>query len=195
MKAVHFTLAFFTVLSTGVFAQEAVPSPAPAPAPAPSADPNFRLTLPGVSQPAPANENLGLIPETPEPVTKPKGKAIPEPKPSRKASDSPSRTSAVEDEMAARVRLRQLKTRVLREPKVQELYEKAQTAPTDYEKRENLKAFYTLLYTRIEKLDGSLKKRITTLRNQSIHRLAQTRIDPTDPIDPSERSDRTRREE
>jgi hypothetical protein len=96
--------------------------------------------------------------------------------------------------MAARIRLRQLKTRVLREPKVQELYEKAHASPTDYEKRENMKEFYTLLYTRIEKLDGSLKKRTTALRNQSVNRLKQTKIDPTDPIDPSERSDRTRRE-
>ena len=96
--------------------------------------------------------------------------------------------------MAARIRLRQLKTRVLQEAKVQELLAKAQTAPTDYERREDLKAFYTLLYTRIEKLDGTLKKRATNLRNTSIHRLAQTKVDPTDPIDPSERSDRTRRE-
>src|SRR4030095_3566967 len=123
MKAVHATLALFTVISTCIVAQEVVPAPAPAPAPAPSANPTLRLTLPGVPQTTPANENLGLIPETPEPVTKPKGKAIPEPKPSRKASDSPSRTSAIEDEMAARVRLRQLKTRVLREPTVEELHE------------------------------------------------------------------------
>jgi len=96
--------------------------------------------------------------------------------------------------MAARIRIRQLKTRVLQEPKVRELLEKAQAAPTDYEKRENLKAFYTLLYNRIEKLDGSLKKRTTALRNTSVRRLAQTKIDPTEPIDPSERADRTRRE-
>jgi hypothetical protein len=193
MKAVPATLALFVAVSTSVFAQE--PSPAPAPV---AAEPALKLTLPGapepVPAPAPSNENLGLIPETPEPVTKPKGRAIPEPKVSRKASDAPNRTSAAEDEMATRIRLRQLKTRVLREPKVQALYEQAHAAPTDYEKRETMKAFYTLLYTRIEKLDGSLKKRATTLRNQSINRLKQTKIDPTDPIDPSERADRTRRE-
>jgi len=196
MKAVHATLALSIVLSTSVFAQETAPvaaEPAPAPAPA-AADSPLKLTLPGTPQTAPANENLGLIPETPEPVTKPKGTAIPEPRPSRKASDTPARTSASEDEMAARIRLRQLKSRVLREPKVQQLYEKAQSAPTDYEKRETLKEFYKVLYTRIEKLDGSLKKRANTLKNQSIHRLTQTKIDPTDPIDPSERSDRERRE-
>jgi hypothetical protein len=190
MKAVHATLALSIALSISIFAQES----APAPAPAPVADPALKLTLPNVPQSAPANENLGLIPETPEPAPKRKGSAIPQPLPSRRASDSPSKTSPAEDEMADRVRLRQLKTRVLHEPKVQELYERAQTSGTDYEKRENLKAFYTLLYTRIEKLDRSLKKRATILRNQSIHRLTQTRIDPTDPIDPSERADRTRRE-
>jgi hypothetical protein len=190
MKAAYVTLALSSFLFTSIYAQE----PAPAPSPATAADPAFKLTLPNAPQPAPSSENLGLIPETPEPTTKPKGTAIPEAKPSRKASDSPSKTGAAEDDMAARIRLRQLKTRVLQEAKVQELLAKAQTAPTDYERREDLKAFYTLLYTRIEKLDGTLKKRATNLRNTSIHRLAQTKVDPTDPIDPSERSDRTRRE-
>lgn len=188
MKVVHATLALSIVLSTSVFAQESAPEPAPA------ADPALKLTLPGTPQSSPAGENLGLIPETPQPVTKPKSKAIPEPKISRKASDSPAPTSASEDEMAARIRLRQLKTRVLREPKVQELFERAQTAPTDYEKREALKAYYKQLYSRIEQLDGSLKKRVTVLRNQSLHRITQAGIDPTDPIDSSVRSDRTNRE-
>jgi hypothetical protein len=190
MKAINASLALSFVLSVGSFAQQA--APAVEPAPAPPADPALKLTLPGTTPSAPAGENLGLIPETPEPVSKPKGRAIPEPKPSRKASDTPNRTSAAEDDMAARIRLRQLKTRVLHEPKVQELYERAQTSPTDYEKRENMKAFYTLLYTRIGKLDGSLKKRTAALLKQSVNRLTQTKIDPTDPIDPSERADRTR---
>ena len=190
MKAVQATLTLSALLAASVFAQESAPEPAPAPA--------LKLTLPGVSDPTPApappTENLGLIPETPEPTTKPKGRAIPEAKPSRKASDNATRTSSAESDMTARIRFRQLKTRVLQEQKVQDLYEKAQAAPTDYEKRETLKAYYTLLYTRIEKLDGSMKKRANTLRHQSISRLTQTKIDPTDPIDPSERSDRTRRE-
>jgi len=186
MNAVQATLALFIALSIGVLAQES--------APAPAADPALKLTLPGAAPSGPAGENLGLIPETPEPTTKPKGTAIPEPKLSRKAADLPSVTSASEDEMAARIRLRQLKSRVLREPKVQALYEKAQAAPTDYEKRETLKEYYKLLYTRIEKLDGSLKKRVAALQHQSISRLTQTKIDPTDPLDPSERADRTRRD-
>lgn len=190
MKAVYAaTFALSIALSTSVFAEETPVAAEPAPVPA---DAPIKFSLPGTPQSG--NENLGLIPETPEPVQKPKGSAIAEPKPSRKASDTPPRTSASEDEMAARIRLRQLKTRVLREPKVQALYEKAQSVPTDYEKRETLKEFYTLLYARIEKLDGSLKKRTTALRNESIRRLTQVKIDPTDPIDPSERADRTRRE-
>ena len=187
MKAAHATLALSFALSTIAFAQEAGPGLA--------ADPALKLTLPGTPA-SPSNENLGLIPETPEPATKPKGSAIPQPQslPSRKASDAPARTSAAEDEMAARIRLRQLKSRVLREPKVQQLVAKAETAPTDYEKREALKEYYTVLYGRIEKLDGSLKKRTTMLRKQAIHRLTQTKIDPTDPIDPSERADRVRQD-
>src|SRR4029453_765139 len=108
-------LTLSALLATSVFAQESAPSPAPAP--------TLKLTLPGVSDPVPApappSENLGLIPETPEPTTKPKGSAIPEPKPSRKASDNASRASSAENDMAARIRFRQLKTRVLGEQKVQ----------------------------------------------------------------------------
>jgi hypothetical protein len=37
------------------------------------------------------------------------------------------------------------------------------------------------------KLDPSLEKRVTQIRARSIHRLTETRIDPTEPIDPTER--------
>jgi len=60
----------------------------------------------------------------------------------------------------------------------------------DFEKREALTSYYTLLYDRIAKLDPKLKTRTTEIRNKSIHRLSQTRIDPTDPIDPRERDAR-----
>jgi hypothetical protein len=193
MKAVHASLALSIALATSILAQETAPEPAPAP----PSESSLKLALPGLEPapapaPAPPSENLGLIPETPEPTTKPKGSALSQPKTSKKAADAPSRTSVAESDMAARIRFRQLKTKVLGEKKVQELYVKAQAAPNDYEQREGMKAYYTLLYTRIEKLDSSLKKRATTLRNQSINRMAQTKVDPTDPIDPSERSDRTR---
>jgi hypothetical protein len=148
------------------------------------ANPSPALTL------EPKNEeSLGLIPEAPEPRKKPKGTALVSPGGISKKSVK-NETSATEDELRARIRLRELKTKVSRDPQVQAELERASTALTDYEKREALKAYYNLLYGKIEKLDRSLKKRVDVLRKQSIHRLEQTRIDPTHPVDPVEQGDR-----
>jgi hypothetical protein len=131
---------------------------------------------------ATTTEQLGLIPEAPlERTEKPKGNALEEPDSSAQRID---RSTAAEDEIGARIRLRQLTTRVRNEPKVQAELERANSARTDLEKREALKAYYQLLYSRIGAIDPSLAKRVQVLRARSIHRLAQTRIDPTDPIDP-----------
>lgn len=149
--------------------------------------PALELSLdPGTSKSnsTPADD-VGLIPEAPIPVEKPKGSAIKQPKASRK--ESQDRTTAAEDEMAERIRLRQLQTKFSRDPKVVAYRDAAETAKTDLEKREALKAYYKALYDKIEKSDSSLKKRVAPLRARLIHRLEQTKVDPTQPIDPSER--------
>jgi hypothetical protein len=143
------------------------PKEAPAPAPAPA-----------------ANESLGLIPETFEPVKKPKGAALKEP------GQKVDRTTAAENELGSRVRLRELTNRVRQEPKVVAEWDRAHTAKTDYEKREALKSYYKLLYDRIVILDPTLQKRVFEVRSKSLHRLAETRVDPTEPIDPAERGSR-----
>jgi hypothetical protein len=71
-----------------------------------------------------------LIPEAPEPVKKPKGTALKEPGDKEKVD----RTTAAENELASRVRLRELTTKVRQEPKIIAEWERAQTAKTDYEK-------------------------------------------------------------
>jgi hypothetical protein len=148
-----------------------------APAPAPLEEPK---AAPEPNAP-PFNENLGLIPEAPEPAKKPKGEALVEP------TKKVDRTTAAENELAARVRLRELTTRVRQEPNVAAEWDRAQTARTDFDKRDALKNYYKLLYDRIVKLDPTLQKRVAEMRTKSLHRLTETRIDPTEPIDPTER--------
>lgn len=127
-------------------------------------------------------DTLGLIPEAPEPVKKPKGEALKEP------TEKVDRTTAAENELGSRVRLRELTTRVRQEPKIVAEWERANAAKTDYEKREALKSYYKQLYDRIVKLDPSLEKRVMEIRAKSLHRLAETRVDPTEPIDPADRT-------
>jgi hypothetical protein len=149
--------------------------------------PQLRPTPPDLqpAQPAPEpQESLGLIPEAPEPAPKPRGTALVEPRAALDRSTGPiDRTSAVQNEMAERVRLRELIVKVRKEPKVAAELDRAETAKTDLQKREALKNYYTLLYDRVAKLDPKLKTRVTELQRRSINRLTQTRLDPTEPLE------------
>ena len=141
-----------------------------------------------------AQDELQLIPEIPAPIEKPRGSAIEQPGADKDGKVKPNKTQVAADDVADRIRLRSAKTRALRDPKVQAEWETADKARTDLERREALKRYYTLLYDRIDKSDATLKK-LTALRRVSvIHKLEQTKIDPTEPLDPDERADRFSRE-
>ena len=167
------TSALFAVLLVSVSAQEpAKPQLRPTP-PSPIAPP-----------PAQAGETLPLIPDTLETTEKPKGGAMIEPR--------KDKTSAAEDELGARLRMREIRTQALKDAKIQSEWDRAHAAKTDFEKREAMKSYYTLLYAKMEKLDGSLRKRIAELKSVSIKRLTQHNIDPTDPVDAADRAQRER---
>jgi hypothetical protein len=184
------------LLAASIFTA-ALASAQDAPKPALRSEPQLRPTAP-----APAagerQDPIGLIPDLLEPAPKPEGGAIPQPGRDLSGSDGRGprvdRTTAAQDEMAARIRFRELTNKVSLDPKIAGELEKANNAKTDLEKREGLKQYYTLLYGRVVKLDRSLEKRATALKARLIHRLAQTRIDPTEPIDPGEREERLAQE-
>ena len=147
--------------------------------------PQLRGGLPSpIAPPAEKPEALPLIPDTPDTAEKPKGSAIKQPK--------QDKTSASEDELGARLRLREIKTKALEDAKIQSEWDRAHAAKTDLAKREAMKSYYTLLYAKMEKLDGSLHKRIAELKTEAIKRLTQHNIDPTDPIDATDRDSRNR---
>ncbi len=175
-------------------AAEPAPAPAPAAAPAAESKPAPDLT-PAQDIPMPKKETgldlmpaqdtpqiipePVLIPESPTSMPKPEGSAIEEPK-EKKEKLKQDKTAAAADEMASRVRYRQAKTRALKDPAVQAEWAKAARARTDYEKREALTNYYTLLYARMEKLDKSLKKEIESRQGISLRRLRQSRLEPTE---------------
>jgi hypothetical protein len=144
------------------------------------------------SQPTPLTPSvtpapLPLIPESPDSTKKPKGSGAVEAKKTKK-----SVTEAEADDLQQRIRYRQVKTRAFNDPGVQAEWERAHVARTDYEKREALKSYYKLLFSRMRRIDGTLKRRIALEEERVVRRLTQTRIDPTEPLDPEDRAERYR---
>ena len=98
-------------------------------------------------------DSLGLIPEAPAPEKKPK------PEPQKKSS-----TEQASDDLQARIRYREARTKALQDPRIQMEWDRAQAAKTDPEKREAMKSYYTLLCDRLVKIDPTTKSRVEKLR-------------------------------
>jgi hypothetical protein len=176
MKIAPFLVTLTLALAPAVFAQQPsatnparlqlAPAAAPAAAPAPAAEPE-----------------VTLIPE----------QVVPKEKPVAPKPDTKSKTEQSAEDAAERIHFREARIKAERDPKVQAEWDRANKAKTDLEKREALKSYYTLLYARILKIDSSVKKTADLRSAASLHRLEQTRIDPTEPLDPQERAERFER--
>jgi len=162
-----------------------------APKPKLRGTPPSPLAPPSEPQPTPESmDAIPLIPEDIEPAPKPVGRALTE---GRAITElKKSKPIQAEGELTERIRLREAKTRALRDVQIQAEWTRAQNARTPYEKREALKSFYTQLYARIDRLDGTLKKRVAVLRTASLKKLTERNIDPTDPVERSIEEERER---
>jgi hypothetical protein len=176
MKRIHVLFAAAFAIAPALIAQESTQAapgrlqlaPAAAPAtPAPAAEPEVTL-IPE------------QVPQNPKPAPAPKA----EPK---------SKTEESAEELVERIHFREARIKALRDPQVQAEWETAAKARTDYEKREALKRYYKLLYSRIIKIDATVKKTSDLRQTAALRRLEQTRIDPTEPLDPQERAERIQR--
>ncbi|MGB8167667.1 MAG: hypothetical protein WCF18_09275 [Chthoniobacteraceae bacterium] len=152
---------------------------------------------PGRLQVAPAAAS-----SAPMPAAEPEVTLIPEqvpqnvkPAPAPQPEEKKSKTEQSAEELMERIHFREAKVKAERDPKVQAEWESATKAKTDYDKREALKRYYTLLYSRILKLDGSVRKTAELRQAAALRRLQQTRIDPTEPLDDEERAERAARSE
>lgn len=142
---------------------------------------------PAMPGPAAAGEKprepMSLMPEMPPLHTTPGAPAADEPAApltpplpdSRMPARKPSKTLATEEELKARIRFREVKTRALEDPAVQGEWERAHAAKTDPERREAFHAYYTRLFARMLKLDGSLAERIEAHKKLTFARIDQTR--------------------
>ena len=168
-------LAFFlgTAVAVSLRAQEpALPSPTPS---APSAP---------AGSPTPAPMTLTpLTPETPPLETQPvPGPMIP-PLPPEPQIPQPRKSTTVtsEQDLKLRIRFREAKTLALKDLGVQEQWARSRAATTDPQKREALREYYTRLYARMLKIDGSLAATIEEHRTAALARLSQGNIAPAPP--------------
>ena len=108
-------------------------------------------------------ESFELIPELPKGTARPKVKPS---EPKKKSS-----TEQASDDLQARIRYREARTRALEDPKLQQEWDRAQAAKTEPAKREALKTYYNLLCDRMVKIDSTLKPRVEAYRKTLAWRL------------------------
>ncbi len=118
---------------------------------------------------------LPLIPESMPPLEE-------APQARKPKREKQSATTAAEDALRSRIKLRQAKTKAQSDPELQALWDSQFKARTDYEQRAILTEYYTRLWARIAKIDKTInKEEITAQTKRYISNYAQTRIAPTEP--------------
>jgi len=140
-------------------------------------------TLSPGATPQPGPTPLSLIPNTPEPVAKPSsyhGSSSSSVSDNRGAPSiiKKNKTLANTDDIADRIKFREAKTKALQDEKIQSLWSQAQAAKTDEDKRGALKQYYTELYAKILKINGSLKKLVSQREKDSLKQLDQHKVRP-----------------
>lgn len=195
MKKLLAPLSASLLLAQPLLAQEkAAPAPAPAAAEpaapekpaaekpaAPAADPlpasgaSQKLELMPSKDPQLPAEPLPLIPDVPQPGEKPRGTALPD----APATQKRNKTDVAADELQDRIRFRTAKIKAESDPAIHEMWDRAHSLRTDYERREAMKAYFKTLYARIVKVDPGTKKTVELEQTRSLRRLEQTRIDAT----------------
>lgn len=87
-----------------------------------------------------------------------------------------SKTLETEEDLKGRIRFREVRTLALKDPAVQDDWTRAQAAKTDPQKRVAMREYYTHLFARMLKIDGTLAKRIDTHKALAFARMAQAPV-------------------
>jgi hypothetical protein len=106
---------------------------------------------------------FSLIPETLLPSTKPKSSGA--------VVKKKSSTEQAGDDLQMRIRLRQVKSKALQDPKFETEWAQAQAATTNAAKRDLLTRYYNSLYDRMAALDPKLKPRLEEMRQSLTWRI------------------------
>ena len=170
------TLLFSLLLALPAFAQDTKPDEKPAPdKPKPE--------LPAL--PAPEEEN-DLLKNQPGGRLKPAPSVLPNnvPPPAKRSPNQPRTRTALKPpttsaDLDLRIRYREARNHSATDPIVQAAWEESREAKTDFEKREAMKRYYTALYKKMLALDKGIAPLVTERERVALHRLDQTRIEPT----------------
>jgi len=125
----------------------ATPSPSPSPSVPPSAD----TAKPGIDEPIPLIPQQGFGPQ-PKEAPIPEGAEAPTGKPQ---GTPPAKGSA--EQLRRDIRIRELKTQVEQDPEVVAALEVAKHTKTAEGHRTAMRNYYTLIATKVEKLDPSVR--------------------------------------
>lgn len=90
-----------------------------------------------------------------------------------------------ETERKMRIRLGKIKARLDQDPRLVELRQASETAPTPEDYRAARRAYYTVFFDKVRRADGTLKEFADKLEKQSLAGLYQTRVEPTWPLRPA----------
>ena len=130
--------------------------------------------------PAPAENAPDPVPTGPLPVVAPSQEpatSANEAKPSPTPAKGPAKGTA--EQLRQAIRIRELQTRVLRtDAEVNAQRALAERVRTPNGRRVAMRNYYTLLYTRMEKLDPSLKDPLERVLYQQLAMLEQKRLRP-----------------
>ncbi|TSA34919.1 MAG: hypothetical protein D4R65_05335 [Verrucomicrobiaceae bacterium] len=97
---------------------------------------------------------------------------------------APAGPSATEIERKLKVRYKEVRTEVEKDPAVRSLWEQARSAKSFEDERAALREYYRLLFKKMKKVDKDLTARCEVMENAYIARLAQSRVEPTIPLNP-----------
>lgn len=104
----------------------------------------------------------------------------------REPTAIPPRLPVLEDPLEAerkmRIRLRRIMAELDRDPRLVELRETADRAPTPEDRRAARRAYYTLFFDKVRRADASLTKFVAPLERKALAELYQSRVEPTVPL-------------
>jgi len=92
--------------------------------------------------------------------------------------------SAQEKARQVSIRYRTVRIEAEKDPKVLSLFQQADQAKTEEDRRAALREYYRLLFKKIVSIDKSLADRCAVVEEAYLRRLAQERLEPTIPLNP-----------
>lgn len=88
------------------------------------------------------------------------------------------------EERELKVRYQEVKLQALKDSGVRSLHEQAEAAKTDEGKRQALREYYRLLFSKMVAIDSNLQKKCDEMQRAYLRRLGQYRVEPSIPLNP-----------